>query len=450
MSPSTADPQRNADNLKAASYYLGVDAVGLCAVPEWAYYSHDAGGNAMPAYHANGVNLLLDQGHETMEGASGDDWISVAQSMRAYLRFSMLGGIVAEQIRRLGYSARVHSVLDGDVLQPPLLLLSGLGEVSRIGEVILNPYLGPRLKSGTRHHRHADGLRQADRLRPAALLRELQQVRARMPVGRDHRRPEADVQRLRDLEERRREMRALPHHQRGRRHVRALHEDLPVEPGRPVRRERLSLAGDERCPAARRLWPRSTTSSTAARINPVKKWWWDIELDRTTGRYVRAAQTQPARPAEGPASCSYEDQTLAVYPADTMPPPYPVPFPVNREEGIERYRALLTPGAVPGAAGGAATPRAWCRRSRCPRASRRCSRCCCKRREEMAADVASYEFAALDGGELPPFDAGAHIDVVIAPEYQRAVQPGRRPGRPQQIRARRAARARQGGAAARR
>ena len=61
----------------------------------------------------------------------------------------MLGGVVAEQIRRLGYSARVHSVLDGDVLQPPLLLLSGLGEVSRIGEVILNPFLGPRLKSGT-------------------------------------------------------------------------------------------------------------------------------------------------------------------------------------------------------------------------------------------------------------------------------------------------------------
>ncbi len=67
-----------------------------------------------------------------------------------------------------------------------------------------------------------------------------------MPLRRDHRRPEADVQRLRDLEERRREVRALPHHQRRRRHVRALHEDLPVEPGRPVRRERFPLAGDER------------------------------------------------------------------------------------------------------------------------------------------------------------------------------------------------------------
>ena len=91
-----ADPRRNAERIKATAYYLGGDAVGLCAVPSWAYYSHDAGGNAMDAYHANAINLLIDQGHETMEGASGDDWISVAQSMRAYLRFSLLGGIVVD------------------------------------------------------------------------------------------------------------------------------------------------------------------------------------------------------------------------------------------------------------------------------------------------------------------------------------------------------------------
>ena len=142
VSPNAHDPARNADNLKAACYYFSADAVGLSRVPEWAYYSHDAGGNPLEAYHTNGVSLLLDQGHETMEGASGDDWISVAQSMRAYLRFSLLGGVIGKQVRRLGYWARVHSVLDGDVLQPPLLLLSGLGEVSRIGEIIINPFLG--------------------------------------------------------------------------------------------------------------------------------------------------------------------------------------------------------------------------------------------------------------------------------------------------------------------
>ena len=33
------------------------------------------------------------------------------------------------------------------MLQLPLTLLAGLGELSRIGEVVLNPYLGPRFKT---------------------------------------------------------------------------------------------------------------------------------------------------------------------------------------------------------------------------------------------------------------------------------------------------------------
>ncbi|MDP5360188.1 MAG: NAD-binding oxidoreductase, partial [Paracoccaceae bacterium] len=141
-------PDQNAQNIKAALYFLGVDAVGLSACPDWTYYSHDAAGAPITPYHDNAISMIIDQGHETMEGASGDDWIACAQSMRAYLRFSLLGGVLAQHLRNLGYTARVHSVMDDEVLHPPLLLLSGLGEVSRIGEVILNPFLGPRLKSG--------------------------------------------------------------------------------------------------------------------------------------------------------------------------------------------------------------------------------------------------------------------------------------------------------------
>ena len=142
------DPVRHAELIKATAYFLGVDAVGISRCPAWAWYSHNALGEVIDPPHDQAISMIIDQGFETMEGASGDDWISVAQSMRAYLRFSLLGSIIAKQIRRLGYQAKSHSVIDGDVLQPPLLLLSGLGEVSRIGEVILNPFLGPRLKSG--------------------------------------------------------------------------------------------------------------------------------------------------------------------------------------------------------------------------------------------------------------------------------------------------------------
>ena len=73
------DPQRNADNLKAASYFLGVDAVGLSRCPDWAWYSHDATGEKIDPPHPNAISMIIDQGFETMEGASGDDWISVAQ-----------------------------------------------------------------------------------------------------------------------------------------------------------------------------------------------------------------------------------------------------------------------------------------------------------------------------------------------------------------------------------
>ena len=236
VSPRTADPVRNANNLKAASYFLGVDAVGLCAAPEWVYYSHDAGGNELPAYHKNAINLLIDQGHETMDGASGDDWISVAQSMRAYLRFSLMGGVIAEQVRRLGYSARVHSVLDGDVLQPPLLLLSGLGEVSRIGEVILNPFLGPRLKSGTVT---TDLPMQADLPINFGLqnfCESCNKFARECPSGAITTGPKLMYNGYEIWKSDAEKCTPLPHHERSGGDVRSVHENLSLESGRLTRR----------------------------------------------------------------------------------------------------------------------------------------------------------------------------------------------------------------------
>jgi reductive dehalogenase len=417
VSAATVDAQRNADNLKATSYYLGNDAVGICAVPEWAWYSHDAGGNALPAYHANALNLLLDQGFETMEGASGDDWISVAQSMRAYLRFSLLGGIVAEQVRRLGWSARVHSVLDGDVLQPPLLLLSGLGEVSRIGEVILNPFLGPRLKSGSVT---TDMPMTADKPIDFGLQRFCQSCNKcarECPSGAITAGPKLmyngyEVYKS-DAEKCARYritnagggmcgrcMKTCPWNLEG----------LFAESG--FRWLAMKVPGSARWLAA------LDDKLDRGTINPVKKWWWDIELERSTGRYVRAAQTH-TRGLQRDLVLKYAEQTLAVYPADTMPPPYPVAFAVNREEGIRRYRTLLTPEQYKarldrGDTEGLAPPTRPLG-GEPPVFPVLLSKC-----EAMTADVARYEFVAADGRTLPPFDAGAHIDVVIAPEYERA------------------------------
>ena len=88
--------------------------------------------------------MLIDQGFDTMEGASGDDWIFGVQSYRAYLRGAEVGSVIAGYIRQLGHGARCQSAADGHVLQIPLMLWAGLGELPRIGELVLNPFIVPR------------------------------------------------------------------------------------------------------------------------------------------------------------------------------------------------------------------------------------------------------------------------------------------------------------------
>lgn len=416
VSPSVSDPKRNADNVKAASYYLSSDAVGLSGAPSWVYYSHDAGGNELAPYHKNAVSILVDQGHETMEGASGDDWISVAQSMRAYLRFSLLGGIMGEQFRRLGYSARVHSVLDGDVLQPPLLLLSGLGEVSRIGEVILNPYLGPRLKSGVvttdlplSHDQPIDfGLQR--------FCESCNKCARECPSGAITAGPKlmyngyeiwkSDAEKC---------ARYRITNQGGGMCGRCMKTC-------PWNLEGLFAEAGFRWVAMKAPWlakvlARLDDFMNRGTINPIKKWWWDIELNPKTMQYVRAKQTHK-RGLNKQLDLKYEDQTLAVYPADMMPPPFPVVFPVNREAGIERYRKMLTPEEYKKSIERGETEN-LVPQFRMPDGAPPVFPVILKERKDMTPDVVRFDFISANGKPLPSFEAGAHVDVVIAPEYQR-------------------------------
>ena len=143
-----SDAQKNSDSIKALAYFLGADLVGICEAEPWMFYSHEAQqGKPIEPSHKNCVVMLLDQGFETMEGASGDDWISGAQSMRAYMRGAFIAGVMGSHLRRLGFSSRAHTNAESDILHIPATLLAGLGELSRIGELVLNPFIGPRSKS---------------------------------------------------------------------------------------------------------------------------------------------------------------------------------------------------------------------------------------------------------------------------------------------------------------
>mgnify|MGYP000926046806 FL=1 len=143
----TQDPEANSKALKALSHYLGSAITGICEIPDYCWYSHDKRGDAIKPYHKYALVVLIDQGHETFLGASGNDWISGSQSMRAYLRGAEVTGVMADFIREMGYPARAHTNLDSHVLHVPLVLHAGLGEQSRIGESAINPFLGMRFKT---------------------------------------------------------------------------------------------------------------------------------------------------------------------------------------------------------------------------------------------------------------------------------------------------------------
>jgi reductive dehalogenase len=408
-------PTEAANLVKATSYFLGVDAVGISRCPDWTWYSHDATGAPITPSHDQAISIIVDQGYPSMEGSSGDDWIAVAQSMRAYLRFSLLGGVLAKQIRNLGYSAKAHTVMDGEVLQPPLLLLAGLGEVSRIGEVILNPFLGPRLKSGVvttdlplSHDKPIDfGLQN--------FCNACNKCARECPSGAITAGPKlmfngyeiwkSDSQKCTTYRVTTpggamcgRCMKTCPWNLEG------------VFKEKPFRWAAMNV------PKAAPLLAKLDDAVGNGGLNSVKKWWWDLEITEDGG-YRPTDKPVNARDLQKDLDLKYEDQTLAVYPANLAPHPYPYPFEMDREAGIKAYRDMITADAykaklVDGKV--AEVAHTYTADGDSPVIEMRISKV-----EKMTADITKYEFTAADGAPLPAWQAGAHLDVLVSPEYLR-------------------------------
>lgn len=341
--PGTDDPEKNAAAVKAALYYLGADMVGVCELPEYAWYSHDADGSEIKPYHKYGVAVLVDQGYETMEGAGGDDWISGAQSMRAYLRAQLIGGIVGSHIRSLGYPARGHSVMDQDVLHIPIILEAGLGEMSRIGELVLNPYVGPRFKSGV--------------------------ITTDMPLA-----PDSPIDfGLQDFCEkcskcaRECPCQAIPYgpkimfngYETWKPDVEKCARYRITNPGgsmcgrcmktcpwnmEGVLAEKPFLWAAMHLPFTRRWLARLDDKVGNGLINPVKKWWWDLDSD-ADGNIIQAPKTN-RRQFSKRTNMDPAKQSMGCYPAElASPPASATPVPLDRKAAVEKYRNAQSPAA---------------------------------------------------------------------------------------------------------
>jgi len=138
-----ADLERNSTRMKAVAHYLGADVVGICEVGEHAYFSHDAQGEPIEPEPVNAIVIALDSHRDTVDGSSGDDWITGVVALSDQLRGAELASLLAAHIRQLGFHAEAHTEAAGSVRHQPLQLAAGLGELSRIGEVVMNPFIGP-------------------------------------------------------------------------------------------------------------------------------------------------------------------------------------------------------------------------------------------------------------------------------------------------------------------
>ena len=350
-----------------------------------------------------------------MEGASGDDWIACAQSMRAYLRFSLLGGVLAQQIRNLGYTANVHTVMGSEVVQPPLMLLSGLGEVSRIGEVILNPFLGPRLKSGTvttsmpmAHDKPIDfGLQN--------FCENCNKCARECPSGAITAGPKlmfngyeiwkSDSQKCTTYRITTeggamcgRCMKTCPWNLEG------LFAEAPFR------------WAASNLPFAAKALAKLDDAVGNGSINPIKRWWWDLEMVNE-GPYTTPQKETSSRELSKDLDLKYEDQTLAVYPANLLPPPYPWPFPMDREAAIKAYQDMI-PAAEHKRRRAHGQPTEHVYANQNPKDAP-VMRVELSKVEKLSNFVTLYAFSNPDGNPMPPTTAGAHIDVLVAPGFFR-------------------------------
>ena len=305
-------------------------------------------------------------------------------------------------------------MLDGDVLQPPLLLLSGLGEVSRIGEVILNPYLGPRLKSGVvtttmpmGHDKPIDfGLQH--------FCSSCNKCARECPSGAITAGPKlmfngyeiwkSDSQKCATYRITTqggamcgRCMKTCPWNLEG------------VFKEAPFRWAAMHV------PAAAPFLARLDDAVGNGGLNDVKKWWWDLEL-QGDGAYRPTRHPVNRRGLQTDLDLRYEDQVLAVYPANLAPHPWPYPFPMDREAGIEAYQALVTAEEYQAriARGDESHVHRYAQAGESP-----VLRVVVSKAERMTPDVTKFEFRDPEGADLPEWTAGAHLDIVVAPEFLR-------------------------------
>lgn len=151
------DPVEMSRHMKDLGFFLGAHDVGIGVLPAFALFSQKAPTTEelkkgimtetpVDNVHPFAITLLFDQGFKEGTMASNGYDGGTFGSRRAYLMGAVVATTIAKYIRNLGYNARAHHVNNYQLVVPPVAIASGMGELCRVGDCVLHPYLGFRHK----------------------------------------------------------------------------------------------------------------------------------------------------------------------------------------------------------------------------------------------------------------------------------------------------------------
>jgi reductive dehalogenase len=154
------DPATLSRHIKDMAMFLYADDCGIGILPEQAIYTHQCATNAQMAQgapadqtriitnkHPYCIVMLYSQDfRNTLMASTGYDGGQIG-ARRAYLMNGIMADVMARYIRNLGYEARAHHNEDYEVMVTPCLISAGMGELSRVGDCVLHPYLGYNYKA---------------------------------------------------------------------------------------------------------------------------------------------------------------------------------------------------------------------------------------------------------------------------------------------------------------
>ncbi len=143
------------ERIKGIGRFFGADAVGVALLNQAYVASHRAdeytagtgeAGRAITNTHAFAISLIFRRDYHLVK--AGHSFIDGAEGCYVYNKAAVTACQLAAYIRELGFDAMAHHEREEQVLQVPIAVEAGTGELGRLG-ILMTPGYGPRVRIAT-------------------------------------------------------------------------------------------------------------------------------------------------------------------------------------------------------------------------------------------------------------------------------------------------------------